>query len=212
MKPQRPFHFSAACNAFPSASVSCRRFGRRVSVSNLAICEILSADSRCWVISDPTPRKPWNMPLSSSFGEADNSHQRFSPLIWTGTSMLLKLSRRLSLSASSCRALENFPLSQDSPATSCRNGLPSIASADCPMAWANRGETCVIRRDVSVCHSQSAPVSSNSLSNRLTTSLFSLRLASDTFRSMKDRPVIRQAEINRIPIAPDANANSKLPI
>ena len=53
--------------------------------------------------------------------------------------------------------------------------MPSISDASLPSAKAKRGDTRVTRRAVSICQSQSAPLSSNSRSSRLTVSLFSFR-------------------------------------
>ena len=140
-KAQRFLLLSVPCIALPRASVSCNRLGSPVNVSKRAIWEILSADSRCSVTSEPTPRKPMNTPLSLSFGDADNSHQRILSAIWTRTIKLLKLSRRFNFSAKSCRLEEKFPESQALPAISLINDSPSISLALRPSAKANLGLT-----------------------------------------------------------------------
>ena len=98
----------------------------------------------------------------------------------TRTSRLEKLSRRFSRSARSCRLDGNWPVSHAGPAISWMKGLPSIASGSIPSAKAKRGETERTRRDVSICHSQSASPSSNSRRRSDTTSLFSAMAASAT--------------------------------
>ncbi len=133
-KPQRRRHWSASFNAFAIVSVSNSRLGKPVKVSKRARCEILFADSRCSVTSEPTPRKPRKPPSSECRGEADNSHQCWMPLNVTGTIRLLKDSRRLRRSANSCSSGGYSPNSQASPAMSFNKGCPSTDFGSVPSA------------------------------------------------------------------------------
>ncbi len=170
MNAQREPHLSASAIAIASVSLISSRLGRPVSVSYRAIWLILLADSRASVTSDPTPRKPTKLPSSVKRGDPVISHQRSTPSTWTGSNRSRNGSRRFNRSAISRSSGEKSPLSHALPARICRNGMPLIALGSTPSETAKRGLARTTRRCASISHSQSAALSSNSRSNRLTVS------------------------------------------